>query len=417
MGGPYAGPPWDPRRSSARSDGPCASSPARRGSCSPGRSRTGLGTFVLPFFTLYLTGRGFTAAQAGVAIGAYGLGGLVAQVLGGVLADRIGRRNTIALSMLGAGALTLALWRAETLALIYPLMFGMACVGELHRPAALALIADLVPPEARVPAFTLMRLAINVGWAAGLALGGLLAQRNLDLLFVGDALTSITFGTLALVALPHGTRTARHQETDLPSARASILADRGFLLFLAGALLSAGVYSQNVSSLPLHVRDAGYGPSTYGLLQSLNGVIVVVFELPVIAWAQRRDRLSMVGLGSLLIGLAFGSLVLVDTLPLFVGMVAVWTLGEILGSAAATAITADRAPAHARGRYQSALGGTWAAAFTIGPIVGTLAYSAGPDLLWGGCAAVGAAAFALSMAARRHPVPAAARLDDPAHSE
>ena len=364
-----------------------------------------LGTFVLPFFALYLTGRGFSAAQAGLAIGAYGLGGLVARLFGGLLADRIGRRNTIALSMLSAGALTLVLWRAETLALVYPLIFGVAVLAELHRPAASALIADLVPAEHRVAAFTVFRLAINVGWAAGLALGGFLAQRDFGLLFIGDAATSMAFGVISLLALPHGTRTTRHEEAELPSARASILADRGFLLFLAAALLGGCVYAQNVSSLPLHVRDAGYGASAYGLLQSLNGVIVVVLELPVIAWAQRRDRLLMVGIGSLLIGTAFASLQFADTLPLLAAMVGIWTLGEIMGSSSALSIAADRAPAHARGRYQSALGGAWSLAFMLGPVLGTLVYSASPAVLWIGCGALGVSAFGLCLAARRHSAP------------
>src|SRR5512134_644593 len=77
-----------------------------------------LGTFVLPFLTLYLTQGGFSPAQAGVAIACYGLGGLVSQVGGGLVADRIGRRNAIAVSMFGAAGLTLALWRATSLATI-----------------------------------------------------------------------------------------------------------------------------------------------------------------------------------------------------------------------------------------------------------------------------------------------------------
>jgi MFS family permease len=366
---------------------------------------TRIGTFVLPFFTLYLTRRGYSAPQAGLAIGAYGLGGLVAQLFGGLLADRIGRRNAIALSMCGAGILTLALWRAESFPAICVLMFALACVGEVHRPASGALIADLVPSEQRVAAFTVYRLAINVGWAAGLALGGLLAERSFGLLFVLDAATSIAFGVISLVALPHGTRTRRREESDLPTARASILRDPGFLLFLLSALLSGAVYAQNVSSLPLHMRDAGFGPATYGVLQSLNGVIVVFLELPVIAWAQRHERLRMVALGQLLIGLAFASLLAADTIPLLVLMVVVWTLGEICGSSAANAIAADRAPEHARGRYQSALGSAWSLAFMVGPIAGTLVYAWDPAVLWWGCGLVGVTSAALALLAGRYPAP------------
>lgn len=372
-----------------------------------------LGTFVLPFFTLYLTRRGFSAPQAGIAIGAWGLGGLVAQGLGGLLADRFGRRNTIALSMLGAGALTIALWRADTLAMIYPLMFALATVGELHRPASAALIADLVPSEGRVAAFTVFRLAINVGWAAGLALGGLLAENSFAFLFLGDAATSMTFGLISLFALPHGTRSKRGEEAGLPSVRSTILADRGFLLFLAGAFLASCAYAQNVSSLPLHVRDSGYGPSTYGVVQSLNGVIVVLAELPVIAWAQRQDRLRVVGLGQLLIGLGFASLFVAVTLPLLVGMVVIWTFGEILAASASMAIAADRAPEHARGRYQSALGATWSVAFMVGPVVGTIVYSVNPAVLWVACGVVGVLALGLSLAAGRYSTPAVAAPEAP----
>ena len=131
-----------------------------------------LGTFVLPFITLYLTSRDFSVPQAGAAVAMYGIGGFGAQIVGGLLTDRIGRRNTIGFSMIGAAALTLVLWRATTLIVIYPIMGILAFVAELHRPAAQALITDLVPSEGRVAAFATFRLAINIGWACGLRLSG-----------------------------------------------------------------------------------------------------------------------------------------------------------------------------------------------------------------------------------------------------
>jgi MFS family permease len=364
-----------------------------------------LGTFVLPFITLYLTKNGYSAPQAGVAIACYGLGGLVAQATGGLLADRLGRRNTIALAMLSAGVLTLALSRAHGLAAIYTLLFAVAAVAELHRPAAGALIADLLPSAQRVTAFTLYRLAVNLGWACGLALGGLLAEHNFLWLFWGDAATSATFGVLALLALPHGTRTTRHEERHLVSARRSILADRGFLLFLTAVLITGAVYAQNVATLPLHLRSAGYGPRTFGLLQALNGIIIVFAELPVIAWTQRHARTTMVALGELLIGLAFLSLLVARTLPLLVPMIVVWTLGEMIESPVASAIAADRAPAHARGRYQSAYGSMFGMAWIVGPVLGTSLYARSPDALWIACGIAGAVAAALSLAAGRRPVP------------
>ncbi len=372
-----------------------------------------LGTFVLPFLTLYLTRRGYSPAQAGIAIACYGLGGLLAQAAGGLVADRLGRRNAIALSMFGAAAFTLALWRATSLAAIYPITFALAALAELYRPASGALIADLLPAEQRVTAFTLYRLTVNVGWAVGLAIGGFLADHFVGIAFVGDAVTSVAFGVIALVALPHGTRTARREETHLATARASILADRGFLLFLAGVLTAGVVYSQNVSTLPLHVRDVGFDASTYGLLQALNGTIVVLFELAVISWTQRFDRFRMIALGSLLIGLGFMTLTWAESLPALIGFILIWTLGEMIESPLASAVAADRAPEHARGRYQSAYGSMFGVAWMLGPVLGTSIYQANPGVLWLGCGLLGVVSAVLTLSARRHPAPRLERVDAP----
>jgi MFS family permease len=291
-----------------------------------------------------------------------------------------------------------------------PLVAIMALFGftaELYRPASSALIADLVPSERRVTAFTVYRLFINVGWALGLALGGFVAERSFTILFVADAASSVLFGVIALVALPHGVRSSKHDERHLPSARRSIVADRGFLLFLGAVLTTAIVYAQNVATMPLHIVDAGHPASTYGLLQALNGALIVLIELPVTAWTQRRRKTSMVALGALLIGGAFASLAVATTIPALVAMIVVWTLGEMIESPVSAAFVADRAPEHARGRYQSAFGSMYGVAWTVGPILGTTLYQANPTVLWIGCGVLGIVAALLALAAGRRPAPSA----------
>jgi MFS family permease len=364
-----------------------------------------LGTFVMPFMTLYLTHRGFSVPQAGLALAMYGIGGVAAQFLGGWLADRIGRRNAIGFSMLGASVTTLLLWQASSLLMIYALMLLLALVAEMHRPAASALIADLVPSEQRVTAFALFRLAINVGWACGLTLGGILADRSFDYLFIGDAATSAAFGVISLIALPHGMRTSRHEESHLQGATRTILADRGFLLFLGSVLIGAAIYMQNVSTFPLHVQAAGFSTSVYGTLQALNGVIVVLLELPITSWTGRRSRTRMIALGTVLIGLSFASLIVARSIPALAAMVLVWTLGEIIASPVSSAFVADRSPEHTRGRYQASLGVMFALGAVVGPTIGTLTYEFSPDVLWIGCGVAGVLAAALALAAGRHPAP------------
>src|SRR5580765_5389428 len=145
------------------------------------------GTFVLPFLAIYLTGLGYTTAQASLAIAAYGIGTLAASLLGGYLADTLGRRKTIVLSMFSVAGVMLCLSQARQLHWIILLSSVAGLTGELYRPACSALLADLVPAGRRVTAFAAYRMAFNAGWAFGPATAGLLAKKSFLWLFVGDA--------------------------------------------------------------------------------------------------------------------------------------------------------------------------------------------------------------------------------------
>ena len=364
-----------------------------------------LGTFVLPFITLYLTSRGYSVPQAGLGLAGYGLGAIGAQAVGGLLADRIGRRNTIVLSMLGGAVLTLSLVWVEGLWAIVLVVMLLGFFGELYRPASSALVADLVAPEARVAAFSVYRMMINIGFACGLALGGVLAGESYRLLFIGDAITSSLFAVIAITALPHGTRTTKHEERDRIGAGRSIVADKGFLLVLGAVFVTATIYMQNATTFALHVTDLGYSTRMYGSLLAMNGVLVVLFELPISAWTQHRRRTHMIALGAVLVGLGFAELSFIKAVPGLLLMVVIWTLGEIIESPATSAFVADRAPPHARGRYQGALGMMYASAAVVGPLAGTSIYHFSPTALWISCGIAGFGSAALALAAGRRPVP------------
>jgi MFS family permease len=368
-----------------------------------------LASFVFPFLALYLTRQGLSVTEAGLAITGYGVGAVLAQLTGGLLTDRIGRRNAIAISMITSAALVLLLLQARSLPAVLAIVVVYAFFAELHRPASGALIADLVPPEHRVAAYAFNRLLFNIAFAVGLALGGLLAERHFTLLFVADAVSSAAFGVISLVALPHGTRTTKQEDREIGSARAAIFADKGFLLVLGAILAGALVYAQGYSTFPIWVRDLGFPDRVYGFLQGANGIIVAVFELGVTAIAMRYARIRMIALGVLLTGLGFGGFgVLLSGLGMAAAVV-VWSVGEMFGSPSTAAFIADRAPAHLRGRYQSALGITYALAFTIGPIGGTALYGWWPKGLWIVCAALGVIGAALALAGQRYPAPTVAQ--------
>jgi MFS family permease len=211
------------------------------------------------------------------------------------------------------------------------------------------------------------------------------------------------------VALPHGTRSTKHEDRAAGGgALTFIRADRGFLLFLGAIFLIAAIYMQNATTFALQIRSLGYSNATYGLLLGFNGALIFLLELAVTSRTQRRDRLRMVALGAALLGVGFGALLFAHSLPLLMGMTVIWTFGEMIESPNASAFVADRAPEHLRGRYQAAFGSMFAFAAVIGPVVGTAVYHESPNAVWIGCSAVGLLAALLAMAAHRAQAPVVA---------
>lgn len=360
------------------------------------------GTFVLVFLVLYLTDKGYSAAEAGTAVAAYGGGHLLSSAIGGYLADRIGRRATIVISMFGSAATMLALAQAQGLLLITALAGLAGVAAELYRPASFALLTDLVPRENRVVGFGAYRLAINAGFAIGPAVAGLLAETSFTAIFVGDAITSAAFGVVALLWLPEGRKT-RHDEK--AGSYRDALRDRVFVRFLIASFLAAAVYFQFETTLSLHVRDAGFSRAAYGALLSLNGLVIVLLELPIASVTQRLVAPRVMAAGMLLVGVGFGMTAFADTIPLLVATVIVWSIGEILNAPIATAYAANAAPEHLRGRYTGSTSFVWGLGFTVGPALGTRLYGVEPDLLWGACAAIAAIAAALAYSLPKERVP------------
>ena len=352
------------------------------------------GTFVLPFLAIYMARLGYTSAQAGLAIGAYGVGSLGACLVGGYLADRLGRRKTIVLSMASAALAMLCLSQARGLPLIV-LFSGLAgLTGELYRPASSALLADLVPAGQRVTAFAAYRMALNAGFAFGPATAGLLAKHSFLWLFVGDAATSLLYGLVAWFALPSGLRGTR-TDNSLRETWNVLRTDQRFRQILCASLAVGLVFVQVFSTMSLEITRNGFSPSIYGLVISLNGALVVLCELPLTTFTKRYPARRMIALGYLLIGVGFASNALTRTLPLLTLTVILFTLGEMVAMPLAGAYVADLAPAHQRGLYTGTYGIVWSVAFIGGPSLGMLLFSVSPLALWCGCGLLGLLAAGL----------------------
>jgi MFS family permease len=354
------------------------------------------GTFVMPFLAIYMTRQGYSPTQAGLAVSSYGAGHIIASMLGGHLADRIGRRHTIALSMFSSAAAMMALSQARTLAFILPLAFLVGLVSELYRPAAAALLGDLVAPEQRIAAFGMYRFAINLGFAVGPATAGFLADRSFFYVFLGDAITSFLYGIVALVALPHGIRSSGKEETPHEGLRVA-LRDRAFLYFLGATLCLTWIEFQMHSTLPLHLANIGYSAKTYGMLLSINGVMIVLFELALTAWTQKFPPRPLIALGYGLTAIGFAMTGIADNLPFLALTVVIWTMGEMIYAPVTGAFVTNLAPERFRGRYMGLWHSTWSVGMVLGPTMGTWIYEKSPAALWITSLIVGAVAAGLAL--------------------
>jgi len=361
------------------------------------------GNFLNVFLVLFLVAQGFSAAQAGLALAVVGLGTFVGNMIGGTVADRFGRRSAIAVSMFGSAAATAAVPFTDGLIATTALVGLVGVFAQLYRPAAGALLVDVVEGEQRVMAFAVLRLAVNVGMAVGPLVGGLLSAASYTFLFAGDAMFSFAFGTLALLLLPAGRppkAAVTVSEATGKGGYREVFTDRPYVLFLLSMVAATFVYGQATATLPLHVTDAGLSNTVYGLLLGLNALLCVVIELPLTRHTERRDPRRVIALGLLLLGAGMGLTGAVSAVWLLALTVVVWTVAETIYTPIANAYPAEFSPAHLRGRYQGAEGLAHTLGGTLGPAVGGLLYGINAPLHWTVCAAVAVLGAVLVLGAK-----------------
>lgn len=216
-----------------------------------------IGGFVQPFLVLYLTQvRGFGVATAGLVAALVGVGSLIAQPLGGIMADRAGRVPTMVAGFVAGAACLVALGVARAPHTIAALALLVGLAGDLYRPASAALVADLVPPPDRPRAYALQFWAINLGFTVATTLAGLLATRGYLLLFLLDAATMLVAAVLVGVGvrrLAGRAMPARPVGQDRRAQRGAATAVRDPLLIAISVLtfLLACIYAQSTATLPL----------------------------------------------------------------------------------------------------------------------------------------------------------------------
>jgi MFS family permease len=329
-----------------------------------------VGTLIVPYLSLVLVRDfGLSPLQAGALMTAFGAGTICSILGGGVLTDRLGRRPTLMMSLFGSGTLAVAMGAAPSVAVFVPLLLLFGFFADLYRPASTAIVSDLLPSSERALGFAALRAAVNLGFAIGVALGGVLADLSWRLLFAGDGLTTLLFGVIVWRRLRE-TRPALEVRGG-PGAGAGVpdspWRDVVFRQVLAATFAACLVLISFATVLPLTVT-ARYPARVYGLLMAVNGALIALVEMPVVDALQGVRRLRSAALGYTLMGVGFATVAIGTHWTILLVSVVLWTMGEIFSGPQVSAFVADWAPEHARGRYMSLFQATFGLAVALNPL-------------------------------------------------
>lgn len=375
-----------------------------------------IGGFLNIFLVLFMTSKGHSPAEAAVALGCYGIGGVIGVLIGGMLADRLGARNATVISMSSSAVLVAALLYLPSYLLLLAAVGLVGLVSQIFRPASATLLSELTPDSRQVMIFAMYRFGLNLGTTAAPLLG--FALYNLDhkhytLLFWGEALVALIYALLALVALPRRTPppAAVAAEAGLPVDPAgsylAVIRDRRYLMYLIATLFNAAVYMQYLSTLPLDVKAQGVPIFWYTVAVSLNGLVVIALELPLTKISQTWPlkvsvglAFALVGVGVACYGLPLGpAVIIIGTL--------IWTFAEVIGAPAVFAYPAMAGPAHLKGRYIGSFQFMFGLGSAIGPMIGGALFTQLGHRVWPVLALGSVVAMFFGVAAVRTPPKAA----------
>jgi MFS family permease len=354
-------------------------------------------SIVLPFLAVYLkSNRHIPATWIGAVYTLSGIIGALTQAVAGELSDRHGRRNLMVGSLVVRSgilaAMGVAIVRDASFFTIGALVIANATVRSLFEPAAFAAVCDVTSVEQRVRAFGVQRIGINVGWAAGPALGGYLAHVGYGYLFF-----LAVPATLAAAFLCSGMKdvSAPRAGQERFSLRdlATLRQDRHLLPFLGVTLVGMILVAQIFSPFAMYADEKLHlGQTNLGHLYSINGVLVAALQVPAVWFIERIGQRRAVVLGPLAFAVGYTLIGVVHAMPGLIFCIVFLTLAEIVLMPAQQSIASRLGDASRQGRVMGLYGLTFAAGQSFGPLVGGLAVDhliRWPLAMWGSLGMIG----------------------------
>lgn len=331
------------------------------------------GAMVLPFMTLYLTkSLGFSLSQAGWVMGAYGLGSIIGAYIGGQLTDRLGFYHIQLYSLIGSSVFLILLIFLTDYYLILGTVFIFSLITDTLRPANSVAIAAYSAPENRTRSFSLMRFAINLGFSVGPALGGIVAEYlGYRWIFLIDAITCLGAALILFIYLPFNPAHVPEKKSKEIPKGPSAYQDTSYLLFIFLTAIWATLFFQLFTSVPVYwENDLYFTEGKIGLLLALNGLIIVLFEMPLIKKLEHITRyMRMISIGSLLLVFSFMTLISgSNALILALLFIVLMSFAETFAMPFMTNYAVSRPTEDRRGQYMALYSMAYGVAHILAPI-------------------------------------------------
>lgn len=317
------------------------------------------GTMVLPFLSKYLKeDLHFSYNEVKWILISFGLGSIVGSWLGGKLSDKIGFYKIMIFSLMTSGLAFFGLQFVTSFEGLLVAMFFIMVIADMFRPAMFVSLGAYAKPENRTRALTLVRLAINLGFAAGPALGGLLIMSvGYKGLFWVDGATCILAISIFWLLVKEKKK-SKYSDKEHPGEilTYSVFKDRPFWIFLGATLITGILFFQLFTTIPLyHKEQFNLSELQTGLLLTLNGVLIFFLEMPIVSYIERHkiNKLKVITIGCLAMAISLYLLLVNQWAGILIIMMLFMTFGEMFVFPFSNSFAMSRAPKGHEGRYMA----------------------------------------------------------------
>lgn len=356
------------------------------------------GSMVLPFLGVYMTDHlKFSLENTGIVLSFYGIGSVLGSWLGGFLTDKFGEYYIQSWSLFLSAPIFIIMPFFSSVEMMALLIFLQSAISDTFRPANSVAITKYARPENLTKAFSLNRMAINLGFSIGPALGGILSGISYNFLFIVNGIGAVTAGIIYVIFFRRRNKIFREKKKLEPTktiektVTKSPYKDYPFLLYSFLSAVFAVCFFQFFNTIPLFYKDvAKLDQSTIGFILGYSGFIIVLLEMPLVSLAERVLKIPQIlSIGIIMSGVSYLLLLFGSNIPLLLLSMSILSIAEIWVLPFMSTVTALRAERGNKGAYMGLNGIAFSFSFIFTPFLGTYVVSHfGFDSLWIGSFAI-----------------------------